>query len=131
MIRPAMILITLLATSLSLTLFMVKYQVQDLEGELVEYNRSMTEDRQAIHVLKAEWSHLNQPSRLRDLAERYLGLGALDSGQIGKANEFFPGRDEVNGLPDGLSVDGVAFRDSQPVTPLTAQTQSRTGELKQ
>ncbi|MBT7943062.1 MAG: energy transducer TonB, partial [Alphaproteobacteria bacterium] len=73
MIRPAMILISLLAMSLSLTLFVVKYQVQDLEGELVAYNRSITDDRQAIHVLKAEWSHLNQPARLRDLAERYLG----------------------------------------------------------
>lgn len=123
MIRPTMILITLLATSLSLTLFMVKYQVQDLEGELVQYNRTLTDDRQAIHVLKAEWSHLNQPARLRNLAERYLGMGALESGQIGRAMEFFPGRDEVNGLPGGLSVDGVTFRESQPVTPLAAQIQ--------
>lgn len=90
MIRPATVLIALLAASLSLTLFVVKYQVQDLEGELVQYNRTLTEDRQAIHVLKAEWSYLNQPARLRNLAERYLGLAAIETRQVGTADEFFP-----------------------------------------
>lgn len=88
MIRPAMFLITLLAVSLSLTLFTVKYQVQDLEEELVGYNRGITEDRQAIHVLKAEWSYLNQPARLKILAERHLGLGSVEPRQVGTAAEF-------------------------------------------
>ena len=90
MIRPAMVLIILLAASLSLTLFVVKYQVQDLEEELVGLNRSITEDRQAIHVLKAEWSHLNEPKRLKSLAERYLGLSAIQSEQVGTAKELLP-----------------------------------------
>ncbi len=90
MIRPATILIVLLAASLSLTLFVVKYQVQDFEGELVEYNRALTDDRQAIHVLKAEWSYLNQPARLRNLAERYLGFAAIETRQVGTVDEFFP-----------------------------------------
>jgi hypothetical protein len=90
MIRPATILIVLLAASLSLTLFVVKYQVQDFEGELVEYNRALSDNRQAIHVLKAEWSYLNQPARLRNLAERYLGLAAIEARQVGTADEFFP-----------------------------------------
>lgn len=90
MIRPSMVLIILLAASLSLTLFVVKYQVQDLEEELVGLNRSITEDRQAIHVLKAEWSHLNEPKRLKSLAERYLGLSAIESEQVGTAKELLP-----------------------------------------
>ncbi len=90
MIRPATVLIVLLAAALSLTLFVVKYQVQDFEEELVEYNRALTDDRQAIHVLKAEWSYLNQPDRLRNLAERYLGLAAVETRQVGTAAEFFP-----------------------------------------
>ncbi len=59
MIRPSTLLIVLLAVSLSLTLFTVKYQVQDMEDQLIGLNRSITDDRQAIHVLKAEWSYLN------------------------------------------------------------------------
>lgn len=108
MIRPAMLLIVLLAVSLSLTLFVVKYQVQDLEEELVGYNRSITEDRQAIHVLKAEWSYLNQPARLKNLAERHLGLAVVETEQVGTAAEFLPQ------LPT-RPADGSAT-----VTPLTA-----------
>lgn len=125
MFRPAMILITLLAASLSLTLFVVKYQVQDLESELVGYNRTITEDRQAIHVLKAEWSHLNQPSRLRKLAERYLGMAVVEPGQIGTAIEFFP-----EPVPlDALSASAVTVEDGQSVMPLTAKIHA--GEHKQ
>lgn len=89
MIRPAMVLIVLLAASLGVTLFVVKYQVQDLENQLVQINRDITDDRQAIHVLKAEWSHLNEPRRLRNLAERYLGLNAVETKQVGTIDEWF------------------------------------------
>jgi cell division protein FtsL len=105
MIRPTTLLIVLLAVSLSLTLFTVKYQVQDLEEQLVQINRSITDDRQAIHVLKAEWSHLNEPTRLRILAERYLGMTAIDSRQVGTAAEMLPRISEI---------------ETGPVTPLTA-----------
>lgn len=90
MIRPATLLIVLLAVSLSLTLFTIKYQVQDMEDQLIGLNRSITDDRQAIHVLKAEWSYLNEPSRLKILAERYLGMTAIDSRQVGTASEMLP-----------------------------------------
>jgi len=125
MIRPTTILITLLAVSLSLTLFVFKYQVQDMEAELVQYNRTITEDRQAIHVLKAEWSHLNQPSRLRQLAERYLGMAAVEPAQVGTAIEFFPKLVPM----DALSASAVTIEDGQSVMPLTAQIGA--GESKQ
>lgn len=90
MFRPAMILIVLLAGSIGLTVFVVKVQVQDLEDQLAEFNRTITEDRQAVHVLKAEWSHLNEPARLRVLAERYLGMRAIETRQVGIAADWFP-----------------------------------------
>jgi len=74
MIRHTTLLFVLLACALSLALFSVKYQVQDLEEELVGLERSIVSERQAIHVLKAEWSHLNDPSRLGALAREYLGM---------------------------------------------------------
>jgi len=109
MIRPAMLLIFLLAVSLSLTLFVVKYEVQDLEGELVGYNRTISEDRQALHVLKAEWSYLNQPARLKALSERYLGLGGIETRQVGTAAELL-----ANIPPRTIVGD-------ETVVPLTAQ----------
>jgi len=94
MIRPAMVLIILLVASLGITLFAVKYQVQDLEEELIGFNRSITDERQAIHVLKAEWSHLNEPTRLKNLAKRYLDMNAIESDQVGTADELLPRKAE-------------------------------------
>ena len=73
MIRPAMLITFLLAVSLTLTLFVVKYQVQDMEDQLTRLNRSITEDKQAIHVLKAEWSHLNDRTGSRPLPSGIWG----------------------------------------------------------
>jgi cell division protein FtsL len=80
--RQTTVLFVLLAGALSLALFSVKYQVQDLEGELVDLNRSIKVEQQAIRVLKAEWSHLNNPERLRGLAERHLGLDQVRPEQM-------------------------------------------------
>ncbi len=75
-------LFLLLAGALSIALFSVKYQVQDLEEELVDLNRSIIDERQAIHVLKAEWSHLNNPERLGNLAGRHLGMKPVEPSQL-------------------------------------------------
>lgn len=58
-------------------LFYLKYDVQVLERTLERLNVDIAEDRRAIHVLKAEWSYLNQPDRLSDLSRRHLSLAPL------------------------------------------------------
>jgi len=110
-----MLLIFLLAVSLSMTLFVVKYEFQDLEGELVDYNRTITEDRQALHVLKAEWSYLNQPARLRSLAERHLGLSSIETRQVGTATEL------LANIP--VRISAASTVGDAAVTPLTAQVE--------
>lgn len=80
--RGATILFVAIAGLLSFALFSVKYQVADLEGELNDINRSIARDHQAIHVLKAEWSFLNDPQRLRDLVQKYLTLVPVEGAQI-------------------------------------------------
>ena len=118
MIRPTMILITLLASSLGLTLFVVKYQVQDLESVLVGYNNKIIEDQEAIHVLKAEWSHLNQPSRLRKLAKRHLGMDLVQPEQVGTAQEIFSGA-----IPSIVILDSnIGANNEQLVIPLKVQS---------
>ena len=63
-------------------LFHVKYEVQRLESELKLEHRAILEDQEAVHVLKAEWSFLNRPGRLTDLASRHLGMAPLAPAQI-------------------------------------------------
>jgi len=88
MIRRSTLLSTLLAVSTGLALFVVKYQVQDLEDTLAKINREISDSRQAVHVLKAEWSHLNEPNRLRFLATRHLDLGPLENAQFARVSDL-------------------------------------------
>jgi len=73
---------TLLFSILSAGLVAVKSRVQDMETRLATLQSNIKDDRTAIRVLKAEWSHLNDPARLKRLAQTYLHLSPVTSGQI-------------------------------------------------
>jgi cell division protein FtsL len=74
MIRLAACVWSIVAILAAVIVFQIKYAVQELEVELAEVNSQIVADQEAIHVLRAEWSYLNQPQRISDLAERYLGM---------------------------------------------------------
>ena len=63
-------------------MFVMKNQVQNLENELASINRNIEEDVKTIHILKAEWSHLNNPPRLRALATKHISLNQVKAEQI-------------------------------------------------
>lgn len=63
-------------------MFVMKNQVQNLENELASINRNIEEDVKTIHILKAEWSHLNNPSRLRALATKHISPNQVKAEQI-------------------------------------------------
>jgi len=67
---------------LSVGLVAVKSRVQEMETRLATLQSDIKEDRTAIRVLKAEWSHLNDPARLKRLAQTYLHLSPVTTGQI-------------------------------------------------
>ena len=62
--------------------FHIKYKVQELETELGIARAEMQRDSEAIRVLEAEWSFLNQPSHLADLAERHLDFAPILAEQV-------------------------------------------------
>jgi cell division protein FtsL len=77
-----------LAIIVGVGLFHVKYEVQALEEELVRLNAAILKEQQQIHVLRAEWSYLNTPSRLEELAARHLDLGPVETAQIGSVSSL-------------------------------------------
>lgn len=87
-------------------MFQVKYEVGQLEDALVRVNRSIDADRDALRVLSAEWSYLNQPARLEQLRQRYLTLTPIGRAQLG-------------------SLDQVPFRAAEPGAPPPAAPASR------
>jgi cell division protein FtsL len=90
-------------------LFHVKYQVQNLEEELNLEHRSILHRQEAIHILKAEWSYLNQPARLSDLAKRHLGLAPLDSNRLVRLDDL-PRRAERRAEPASADLDAILAR---------------------
>ena len=62
--------------------FVIKNCVADLEKELGQINSKINEDVKSIHILKAEWSHLNNPERLRNLAAKHIALEPVKAEQI-------------------------------------------------
>lgn len=65
-------------------LFLVKYEVRALEAKLLEINRKIVADQEATHILKAEWAHLNDASRIEQLNARYLSLQPIVPAQLGR-----------------------------------------------
>ena len=80
--------LTQVALSLVLIVFTVaasnymKNSVYRLEDELKTINQNIQTDIETIHILNAEWSKLNNPTRLRTLAANHIDLNPIKAEQI-------------------------------------------------
>ena len=75
------VLIALFA-AMATGMFVIKNKVIVLENELEQINAKIREDQNALHVLKAEWTFLNDPARIRNLSEKHLHMKPLRGEQI-------------------------------------------------
>jgi hypothetical protein len=82
MIRLSAVVAILLVGAAALALYQLKYQVAGLEAEHARLARELAAEREALHVLGAEWAYLNQPHRLADLATRHLDLVPLGAESV-------------------------------------------------
>lgn len=100
MIRISAIVWVVVLALLGIGLFQVKYNVQSKERELREVRRQIEANYTAIHVLDAEWSYLNDPLRLADLARRHTGLMPTTPGQIGDFASLPPRIEDAPANPE-------------------------------
>lgn len=82
MIRPATALCMVLAAASGLYLYQVKQRTRMLDRAIAATVKETQATGQRIGVLKAEWTLLNQPDRLGELAQRYLALKPVTPGQF-------------------------------------------------
>lgn len=112
--------LTVLAFCVGFCLFRVKYQVMALEKSHKEIVKCIAENKETIHVLKAELTHLNDPVRLQKLAITHLGFSALKPFQVASINELPKQTTEVR-----VSVDPIeALMDA--INAVTPQEESKT-----
>lgn len=117
------ILWTLLAVGIGVVLFVVKYEVKDLEHRLSGLNAEIHRNQETIHILRAEWSYLNDPVRLRTLSEKHLGMKPVTPTQVAT----------LDTLPkDGIPATGVVYAAVSPakVSLPPAAAQAKPAEPK-
>jgi cell division protein FtsL len=80
--RQAAVLCLVVATGLAVTLMAINYQTRDLEKQAAALEQQIAQDRQETRVLKAEFSFLTEPERLRRLSKDLLGLTPVEPTQV-------------------------------------------------
>ncbi len=80
---PITIIVLLAVLAVSLGLYRLESEVQTLERRLAKATAQLEQNRRDSRILAAEWSFLNQPGRLEELALRHLDLTELRPSQIG------------------------------------------------
>ncbi len=98
--RKSTLSIFLLALgALTVGVFEVEYRTRTLRAELHHLNQQILTRQEEVHVLKAEWSYLNRPERLKELADKHLQMDYVSFDQI-KSPTHVPlralARDEKN-----------------------------------
>lgn len=81
-IRPSTVVWFCVVIAVGYAMFQVKYEVMQQEQTLASLNKQITDGREQIRVLNAEWSYLTRPARIEDLSARFLHLNGMSSSQI-------------------------------------------------
>jgi cell division protein FtsL len=81
----ALVLGTLATASL---LYNLEHVTRSHERIIAKAKVEMSDNAEAIKLLKAEWSSLTRPERIQQLAEQHLGMTRMEPDQIVSAEEL-------------------------------------------
>jgi cell division protein FtsL len=117
MLRFINICLVLGLVALACVIYQVKYQAKGLDAEIRTLNGQIDEERDAIAVLRAEWSLLNRPERIERLAQKHLKLAPAKPVQIVTLDkvtdrDFDPAR--LNQETPGPAPDAPAAKSTPP-----------------
>lgn len=82
MLRFVNICLVLGLVALAYVIYQVKYEARALDEEIASLGKKIDEERDALAVLRAEWSLLNRPERIERLAQKYLKLAPAQPRQL-------------------------------------------------
>lgn len=113
MIRAFNIAMLALTVMICFGLYRVTHAAQEREADLKGIESAIAESDRAIGVLKAEWTHLSQPSKVQAMATRYLGLEPMKATQVAYLNDL-PMRQEQT-LAD---LEALPFAEGERAAPI-------------
>jgi cell division protein FtsL len=82
MLRFVNICLVLGLVALAYVIYQMKYESRALDAEIATLGKAIDEERDALAVLRAEWSQLNRPERIERLAQKYLKLAPAKPAQL-------------------------------------------------
>jgi cell division protein FtsL len=82
MLRFVNVCLVLGLVALAYVIYQVKYEARSLDEEIASLGKQIDEERDALAVLRAEWSLLNRPERIERLAQKYLKLAPAQPQQL-------------------------------------------------
>ncbi len=102
--------------------YQTKYETIFYAEQVRKLEARVERERDQIAVLKAEWQHMNRPSRLEELAHKHLDLKPVKPMQIGRAQDLPERRPDVDQI--GAKLDQLGITGSIP-SPAPAAARTR------
>lgn len=93
MIRVLQVVSVVAAAAAAIFVFQIKYRAEAVAERATELQRQVDREAEAVSLLRAEWSLLNQPTRVQELVARHqdmLKLQPLDPKQIVRFEQLPP-----------------------------------------
>jgi hypothetical protein len=123
MIRPFTCLAFLLACGSGLYLYQSKHRVKLLDEQIAQTVKSTDALRDQTRMLSAEWTLLNDPERLRQLATQFLTLQTVSPNQFTSLAEL----DSRLPAPVAPGSGGTATPPADSGVPMASDDSGRTG----
>ncbi|MGV1013698.1 MAG: cell division protein FtsL [Methyloceanibacter sp.] len=82
MLRFINICLVIGLVALACVIYQVKYEARSLDRQIAAVGKQIEAERDAVAVLRAEWSLLNRPERIERLAKKHLHLEASAPRQL-------------------------------------------------
>lgn len=127
MIRPITCLTFLLACGSGLYLYQSKHRVELLDRQIEQIAADTDQVRQQTRMLRAEWTLLNDPARLRQLAAQFLDLKTVSPGQFTNLAELDARLPPVGSSPSSSQPEVIPIEPAPSVpAPVASTTPNQT-----
>jgi len=115
MVRMLNFFCVALAGLACLALYRISEQTRIAQADLASVDRQIVIERNATHVLEADWQSVASPAQIQRLAEARLGMGDTTTVQL-SSFEMLPRRGEDAPL-NNSPIAQASVKVDQPATP--------------
>jgi cell division protein FtsL len=97
-------------------LYSLEHSTRELERQVAKLKSGISDERESIKLLNAEWSSLTRPERIQKIAEEQLKLLPMTASQIASVAELpekIPAMPVINLEPQGTDPIGAILEKMQ------------------